>query len=96
MPNFWNKNLDTSKMYEVMCVKNDFHYKNGVREDLTKGDSFYAIFIEKSPLCHIFDQYGEYINLFSGFSFIIKKEVAKKNLYKTLQRNKQIDSILED
>jgi hypothetical protein len=94
MNQVYSKNIDT--MYEVICISNDFHYKNGLREDIKKGDIFYAQFIKNSPLCHIYNEYGEYLNVFGASTFLIKKEVTTKNLYKTLQRNKQIDSILED
>ena len=80
-------------MKKAICVLNDFHYKNGVREDLTLNETY--IILEKYSLYDVYDKHGEYINIFGKSTFKIVGNLDAKS-EKALNRTKQINEILND
>ena len=81
-------------MKKVTCIRKDFHYKNGIREDIKVGDIFYIE--EKQTIYDVYNIHGEYINVFAKNTFKVISNITDTNLLKAINRNKQIDEILNE
>lgn len=101
-PRLFTKAIDYMPAVKLIAVRNDFCYINGIKIIVNKGEEFFGIqrYPEKDCktfiLYDIFTLEGKYLSIFGRSTFKLIEFINNENFLKSLEREKQINSILND
>lgn len=90
-------------IYNVICVSDDFYYRDVIKNIINRKEEFLAIpIIQIHPsgrIFHVYELYtlnGSYLGIFGESSFKITEKKGNNALYTSLLRNKKVFQILEE